>query len=44
MRKCLDLAYGGLASGGKYIRKQAEPFPDNPVFQNHLGKWHDFRE
>ncbi|HMN07010.1 MAG TPA: DUF1186 domain-containing protein [Flavobacteriales bacterium] len=41
--KTLDLARSGLASAGKYIRKQAQRYPGNPVFLNHLAAWHDIR-
>ncbi len=43
IRKCYDHAREGLASGGKYIRKQMERYPNDPIFLNYLGKWHDVR-
>ncbi len=41
--KCYDMAHSGLASAAKYIRKQVARYPDNPIFLNYLGKWHDLR-
>ena len=40
---CFELAQTDLASAGKHIRKQALRYPDNPIFRNYLGKWHEFR-
>lgn len=41
--KCYDLVHTGLASAGKYIRKQAARWPNNPIFLNYIGTWHDMR-
>ena len=43
MLKCYNHAHDGLASGAKYISKQVERYPNDPVFLNYLGTWHDFR-
>lgn len=43
IEKCHAMALAGLASGGKYIRKQVERYPGNPIFLNYLGTWHQTR-
>jgi len=41
--KCFELAQTNLASAGKYIRKQMERYPKNPIFQNYMGTWYEKR-